>query len=554
MFTPAPSPRARRTSRRLLAASAVVAVAALSLSACSAPKADSGAGSPSFELTALTPAPTGELDSFTWSTHAEPNSLDYAYAFDYPDNQVLANVCESLLRWNADLTISPGLAVSYENPTPTTWVYNLRPGVTFHDGTVLTADDAVASMSRHLDPAVGSSWYTVYQNVASIEKTGDLQVTVTTTVPDSQFNQGMSGAPGVIESAATLAETGADYGNSTGGVNCTGPFSFGSWKSGESITLERYDGYWDKDLMAKSKEVKFVFQNDPNARINAFKAGEVDGGWMVPSNGIDQLKASSAGKIYFGTNTAVASMIVSNLKGTLGDVRVRQALTMAIDRDGLLKAAEQGYGTVTNAITTESVWNDADEATLQTAFGDLKKYPYDLDAAKKLVEEAGATGKEIVIATSPITAAFDVIAQATAAAATAIGLKPTIQTITPNKWTTMFSDPSAREGVDLFYTLWYQSTADPLESLSILRTDEFSNYGNWSDPEFDQIINNAVTISDPAARAAEAAKAQVIVNEQLPWLPLYDAPTVLWLGKNITGVAPSINYLYYPWAATIGAS
>ena len=59
----------------------------------------------SFELTALTPAPTGELDSFTWSIHAEPYSLDYAYAFDYPDNQVLANVCESLLRWNADLTI-----------------------------------------------------------------------------------------------------------------------------------------------------------------------------------------------------------------------------------------------------------------------------------------------------------------------------------------------------------------------------------------------------------------------------------------------------------------
>ena len=93
--------------------------------------------------------------------------------------------------------------------------------------------------------------------------------------------------------------------------------------------------------------------NDPNARINALKAGEVDGGWMVPSNGIDQLKTSREGKVYFGTNTAVASMIVSNLKGTLGDVRVRQALTMAIDRDGLLKAAEQGYGTVTNAITTE---------------------------------------------------------------------------------------------------------------------------------------------------------------------------------------------------------
>ncbi|MDJ0348310.1 ABC transporter substrate-binding protein [Cryobacterium sp. PH29-G1] len=553
MFAPQSSPRIHRTSHRILRSSSVVIVAALSLSACSTPNSQPSDGASEFTLTAVTPAPTGNLDSFTWSVHAEPYSLDYAYAFDYPDNQVLANVCESLLRWNSDLTIAPGLAESFENPTPTTWVYTLRPGVKFHDGTPLTAADAVASMNRHLDPQVGSSWFSAYQNVASIEQSGDMQVTVTTTVPDSQFNQGLTGAPGVIESAATLAKDGKDYGNSSKGVNCTGPFTFGTWTSGESITLERFDGYWDKSLIAKSKQVKFVFQNDPNARVNAFKAGEVDGGWMVPSNGIDQLRSSAEGQIYFGTNTAVASMIVSNLAGPLGDVRVRQALTMAIDRDGLLKAAEQGYGTVTDAITAKSVWNGAATATVTAAFGDLKKYPYDLKAAKKLIEEAGVTGQEIVIATSPINAAFDVIAQATAAAASSIGLKSTIETITPNKWTTMYSDPAAREGIDLFYTLWYQSITDPLESLAILRTGEFSNYGNWSDPQFDQIVTDAVGISDPAERAAEAARAQVIVNEQLPWLPLYESPTVLWLGKKITGVAPSINFLYYPWAATIGA-
>ena len=96
--------------------------------------------------------------------------------------------------------------------------------MTFHDGTPLTAADVVASMSRHLDPAVGSSWYSVYQNVASIEQTGDREVTVDAErSPDSQFNLAMGGSAGVIESAATLAEAGADYGNSTGGVNCTGP-------------------------------------------------------------------------------------------------------------------------------------------------------------------------------------------------------------------------------------------------------------------------------------------------------------------------------------------
>jgi len=548
---PSSTPR----SRRVLATSALVVVAALALSACTAPKTDGTAnGAPNFKLSATTPAPSGELDSFTWSTYAEPYSLDYAYAFDYADNQILSNVCDSLIRWNPDLTTSPGLAVSVENPTPTTWVYNLRPGVKFHDGTTMTADDAVASMRRHIDPSVGSFWASSYQNVASIDKTGDLQVTVTTTIPDSQFNQSLSGAPGVIESAATLAKDGKDYGNSTGGVNCTGPFKFAGWKSGESITLERFDGYWDKNLIAKSKEVKFVFMTDPNARINAWKAGEIDGGWMVPSNAIAPLEASGEGKVFFGTNSAVYSMIVSNLKGALGDVKVRQALTMALDRDGLVKAAEQGYATVTDAITTKSVWQGADKTTVDSAFSGLKKYPYDQAAAKKMVEEAGATGKEIVIVTSPITASFDVIAQSTAAAATAIGLKPRIETISPNKYTTLFSDPSAREGIDLFLTNWYLSSSDPMEMFGILRTGEFSNYGHWSDPEYDKIVNDAVGIMDPNERAKQSAKAQAIVNEQLPWLPLYEQPTVLWLGKKITGVAPSINFMYYPWAATIGAS
>ena len=85
-------------------------------------------GGAAYQLTAQTPAPKGDIDSFTWSIYAEPLSLDYAYAFDYPPNQVLANVCESLLRWNADLSASPGLAAEYANPTPTTLGLHHPPG------------------------------------------------------------------------------------------------------------------------------------------------------------------------------------------------------------------------------------------------------------------------------------------------------------------------------------------------------------------------------------------------------------------------------------------
>ena len=543
----------RALRRSGVAIAAGTAALALALTGCSAQSAPEAAAPFEWKLTDQTAAPSGDIESIDWASYAEPFSLDYAYAFDYSDNQVLANMCESLLRLNPDFSLSPGLAESFTNPEPTKWVYQIRDGVKFHDGTVMTADDVVASMSRHLDPEVGSSWFSVYQNVASIEKTGDLEITVTTTIPDSQFNLGMGGVAGVVESAATLTELGADYGNSTGGVNCTGPFAFDSWKSGEALTMKRFDEYWDKDLAAQSDTFKFVFMTDANARINAIKAGEVDGSWLLPMDALRSIDAEAPGDVLFGLNTSVADLIVSNLDGPLGDVRVRQALLMAIDRQGILDAAYSGVGTVSDVLTTDAVWLDADPAAKEAAFNDIQQYDFDIEAAKKLVDEAGVAGEEITIVTAPIGQEFAVISQATAAAAKAIGLDAKIETVTPAAYTTLFADPSAREGSDLFFTVWYLSSPDPFEMYSVLRTGEFSNYGEWSNPEYDALITEAVSTMDPIERSKLTAQAQQLTNEELPWLPLFEVPNAAYMGDRVTGMSPSINFMYFPWAAQLGA-
>lgn len=539
---------------RIAVAGAAALIAATSLTACSG---SSGGGSTSaattdWKLTTTTAAPSGDIDAYTFALYAEPATLDYAYAFDYPDNQVLANVCESLLRLNPDYTLSPGLAKSFANPDPLTWVYELRDGVTFHDGTPMTAADAVASMNRIMDPEVGSSWFSVYQNVESVTQTGPMEVTVKTKIPDSQFNLGMGGSAGVVESAATLAAKGKDYGNSTGGVNCTGPFSLKQWKSGESVTLERYDGYWDKDLRAKSKQMTFAIIPDATARVNALKSGSVDGSWMVPLEAAAQLQASGKGDMLYAPSSATSDLVISNMNGPLGDKRVRQALMLALDRKGILKAASQNIGEVSDVLTTKLVWASASPEATRTAFDDVTHYDQDIAKAKKLVEEAGATGKELTYVTAPIGNEFAVVSQATMAAAESIGLKLKIQTVTPAQYTALFSDPSAREGVDLFYTVWYLSSPDALEMYGVLRTGDFSNYGGWSDPEFDDTVNKAIGTFDPAERSVLTAKAQQIANEELPWLPLTAGPLPLFLGKRITGLQPSMAFLYYPWAAEIG--
>lgn len=544
-------PRRRRAASLIAGA----AIAGIALAGCSAGGAeDGGDGSAiEWELTEQTAAPSGEIDKITWASYAEPFSLDYAYAFDYADNQVLANVCESLLRLNPDFTLSPSLAESFANPEPTKWVYQIREGVKFHDGTTLEAADVVASMSRHINPEVGSSWFSVYQNVTSIEQTGDREVTVTTKVPDSQFNQGMGGSAGVIESANTLAELGTNYGNSTGGVNCTGPFEFDSWKAGEKLSLTRFDDYWNDDLRAKSKQFDFVFMSDATARTNALKSGEVDGTWLVPMDSVKTLQSAGKGDVLFGMNTAVSNLVVSDMEGPLGDLRVRKALLMALDREGVLDAMSGGVGEVTDVFTTPSVWEGGDPAAAESAFADIEEYPFDVEAAKKLVEEAGATGETITLVTAPIGQDFAVTSQAAAAAAKSIGLDAKIETVTPSAYTTLFSDPSAREGVDLFYTVWYLSSPDPLEMYAVLRTGEFSNYGNWSNPEYDALVTEAASTADPKERSVLTAKAQQLANAELPWLPLAASPNPMFLGERVTGLSPSISFLYYPWAATLGA-
>lgn len=550
--------RRGRRSRLLLVTAGVVGVSLLA-TACSGKAGGTSSASASngaaYTLSTTTPAPKGDIDSFTWANYASPESMDYAYAFDYPINTVLSNVCESLLRWNPDLTITPNLAEKVDNPSPTSWVYTIRQGVTFHDGSTLTADDVVASLKRHLDPNVGSYWNSVFKNVKSIDKTAANQVTVTLTQPDSLFNQYMAVSPGTIDSAKTFAEAGKDYGNPSKGVNCTGPFAIDSWKTGEKMVLSRYDNYWNAEKKAKAKQVTFVFLQDPNTRINALKSGQVDGSWDVPPNAYSQLQGSGTGTMYYGINTVVVSEIVSDLTGALKDVRMRQALMMAIDREGLVKAGEKGVGAISNSLVTKNNWLGMPQDQIDKAYAALPQYPYDLEKAKALAKEAGANGQKLVIATSTTGDNMTLATTAVAEAARAIGLDPQIQTISPDKYTALFSSADARKGIDLFHTTWYTSLADPAEMYSVLRTGEFSNYGNWSNPEFDALDKTAIAspIGSPERQAA-MLKQQQIAAEQLPWLPLTTNPQALWLNSKITGVPPSVYFLYTPWANEIGAA
>ncbi|MEU8325516.1 ABC transporter substrate-binding protein [Nonomuraea sp. NPDC048881] len=538
-----------RTARLAAAALAVLAATACGGGAA-APKA---AGSGTFTVTADLPPAKGPVDAVTWALYAEPQSLDYAYAFDYPPNTVLANVCEQLMRITPGFRVEPGLASKAESPDPGRWVYTIRQGVRFHDGSPLTADDVVASMRRHMDPAVGSYWVSSYQNVKSVEKTGPMEVTVHLKKPDHLFNEQMGTSAGTIESAAFLAAQGAGYGTPDKGVNCTGPYSLDKWEKGQAINLKRFDGYWDPALKARAATVRNVFISDPAARVNALLSGEADGSYLVPTTGFTRLGSASSGKLYFGPNTAAVSLIPLDLKGPLGDLRLRKALSMALDRKAILQASVAGVATPAKAPAAIGAWGIAPEAAKQY-YAKLPELSTDLEGARKLVKEAGGTGKKIVIATSTMAPDIGVIANAVQAAGQAIGLRVEQKAVAPDAYSALFSDPKARQGVDLVMTIWYDSTPDPLEFYGILQTGNFANYGGYSDPEYDRLVDQAGAEADPAARAAVVAKLQEIAVRDMVWIPLYEVPHSMFLNKRLTGAPTGITQLVYPWAAALGSA
>ncbi|WP_063761236.1 ABC transporter substrate-binding protein [Streptomyces sp. NRRL B-1347] len=520
------------------------------LAACSGPPKDSGTGT-EFKLSATTPRARGEVDSFTWAVYAEPATLDYTAAFDYPQNTILSNVCESLMRWTPGLTMEPGLAKKASNPNPKTWVYDLRPGVRFHDGKEMTADDVVYSLGRQQDPKNAAAWAQVFQNVAAVRKTGPLQVTVRLKKPDSQFPQYMATAAGVVASRSGVGAAGEDYGT-TGGLACTGPFELGAWNKGQSIQLDRFDGYWGRK--AKSKKAVFRILTDPSARTNAMLSGEADGGYLIPTESYGRLRGSGVGSLRFGEGLTTVNVNVTNMRGPLGDVRVRRALSLAMDRSGFVKAGLGGAGTSTSSITPRAVWAGASEPTRKTALGALPPAKRDIAKAKALIEEAGATGKTLTVATSPIGQDVSLLATVVQAAGTQIGLNVRLKTIAPNAFTALFTDPEAREGIDLFPYTSYHNISDPLDLLANFRTGAYLNFAGYSDRGYDRLVDRATAVYQREQRMEIEAKLQKQASENVLWIPVAEWPTSVFLNNRITGAPTTISYMYYPWAADVGAA
>lgn len=542
----------RISTPRILQLAACATTGALLLAACGQ-SPDAGPTTDGLKVTTLTPKAAGELDSATWAVASEPSSMDWIYNASFDAGQIMANVCEGLFRLDPDLQVEPALAESFTNPTPTTWVYTIRSGVTFHDGAPLTAEDVAFSLNRNLDPDAGSFWSGAYTNVKSITATGPLEVTVELTKPDALWNSYLSSPAGIVDATKTVQQQGKAYGTPDGGVNCVGPYAMADWKKGQSITIARDENYFDPDHRANIEEITFTFVRDPAAEVNGLLSGTIDGAWFLPPSSLDKLAKSGVGSVYYGKSTQGFNAIVMDMSGPLKDVRIRQALSMAIDRDGIIRAVAGGAAKPQKAPAVPGSWGYA-TSTFESAWDDLAVTERNLDAARKLVEEAGAPDESIVIATTNGEAEVPVIGAEIQTAAKQIGLDVEIKTFPADAYNGVYTDAKARKGIDLYLTGWGTDFADPVQMYQYFQTDNFYNFTGFSDPAYDALVEEASRTMDEDERAELITQAQEIVVDQLLWIPLYAPYNTVFLNKRLTGAPASYVQLHYPWAADLGAT
>jgi peptide/nickel transport system substrate-binding protein len=511
----------------------------------------SGQVSPTKGLVISTPAGTSSVASVTWAVYRPVNSLDPIFAFDYPENTAISLMCESLLLQEPNGSVRPGLA-TVSTPTPTQMVFTLRPGVKFWDGDPVTPADVIYSLQRQMDPAFGGFYGQVFNRVKSISATGSNQVTINLKQPDYWLEGELSSMPGIIIQKSYAQKEGKKYGTPAGGIMCAGAYKFVSWTAGAGVTAELDTHYWNPAVKPLVKQIVIKGVPDAASFTSGMLTGAIQGSYYFGLSNLKQLESSSAVKVYQGPGQMTDAFIVSATSGPLTSPKVRQALSMALDRQAIISNVYDGAALMPRWLANPGTFGYG-TSVFNAAYDSSPVLDQNLAQAKKLVKEAGVAGQTITIGTSSQIASISAETGAYQQAAEAIGLKVVLKSVSAADFINFFTSAAARKGIDGFITVNYGDYADPAALLSTLALPGGDqNYDGFSNPQMTSLLEGARSTADPDQRAHLVAKAEQLAAKLLPWIPNVQPTSVLMLSSGLTGAPASFSYMFAPWANTLG--
>lgn len=485
--------------RTTVAAAALLAAGALLLSACTG----SSSPSPSGSTAAADPDATVAVRLVL-----EPSNLDIRETAGAALDQILIdNVYQGLVSRTPDQEIVDTLASSHEiSADGLTYTFTLREGVTFHDGQELTPQDVVWSLQQVKDTATYRDSERL-GNVTSIAANGQ-DIILTLSAPDSTLLWNLTGRAGLVFKEGDTIDRKTK-------ANGTGPYALTDWKQGDSITLKRNDAYWgDK---AKVAEVVLDFIPDTQAALSGALAGELDVVTGFDATLKDQIEANGAFSLVLGQSTDKGTLAMNSTKGPLADKRVRQAIRQAIDKNSIVEALGAG----------QTLYGPIPE--LDPGYEDLESTaPFDPDAAKKLLAEAGA---EDITLTLTIPSFYGTtVSQILVSNLDDVGITLKVNAVEFSAW---LNDVYINKNYDLSFVL--HTEAHDFENWA--NPDYYFTYDN---PEVQALYAKSVAATDPD-QAADFLKqaAKIVASDQAAdWL--YNGASVVAVAPTVTGF-PTVN-------------
>ncbi|HCK0916357.1 ABC transporter substrate-binding protein [Klebsiella michiganensis] len=486
---------------------------------------------------------------------SEPSSLDPHKVESDVENNIISDLFEGLVSVSPTGEIEPRLAEKWENKDNTVWTFHLRPGVTWSDGTAITAQDIVWSWQRLVSPLTASPYASYPGNMhivngaeiaqgqkapetLGVKALDDATFEVTLTQPNAAF-LAMLAHPSLVPLDKVLISRYGDKWTKPEHMVTSGPYKLSQWVVNERIVAERNPRYWDNAHTVINK-VTYLPISSETADVNRYKAGEIDIVYTVPINQFAQLKKTMGDQLDVSPQLATYYYEFNTTRPPFNDPRVRRALNMALDKDIIAeKVLGQGQ---------RPAWliSQPDIGGVKLHNPEYASWPRDkrIAEAKKLLSEAGYNE------THPLV--FNLLYntseshQRIAIAASSmwkknLGVEAKLQN---QEWKTML-DAMHTHNFDAVRYAWIADYDDAATFLNNFRTGDSENTSQYSNPAYDEALRNAAKASDTTARGKFYQQAEDLLGQDVPAIPVYHYVRTHLVKPWVGGFTPDKLGYYY---------
>jgi peptide/nickel transport system substrate-binding protein len=463
--------------------------------------------------------------TLTFATGADPDSLDPQNTQSNPGEQINRMMFENLVRFNAKMQLEPCLAESWTSSKDgLTWTFKLRRGVKFHDGTAFDAAAVKYFFERVLgdEKPFKASLYTPVVRGAEVVDPATIRVTLKQ--PFAAFLFTIAHSAGGIVSPAAHQKWGKDLTLHPSG---TGPFKFVEWVKGDHVTMERNDAYWAGAPALDRVVVKTV--REDQARVLLLESGGADVIVNIPTEDIPRLRSDPRFTIESSPTARTLYVVMNVNKKPLDDVRVRQALNYAVNREAIVKELFQNHAQVVADVV----------APLQNGYSKLAGYPYDPKKAKELLAQAGHPSLKLKLWTPKGRYVKDYeLAQAVQQDLSAVGVETTLSTMEWGAYLTATKTAPDQTDRELFLLGWSPSTGEARWGMfPLLHSSQLSpkgdNRGFFVSKALDDAIERATVATSESARVAALREAQQIIIKEAPDIFLISPNMIVGMSKKV---------------------